>query len=288
MDNTEQSRNDFIKVRRNVRDSVFHAMIKEKKYLREIYLALHPEDVSVKEEDLCLIISDNIFIGEVIHDCCFTVRKERVIFIEVQSTPCRMMPYRMGCYWGNLIPKMHEEYDDRQYSPNGVEMPHTEFYMIYVGENASNVPNRIELREKNDFLNISIPVKTEYNTIGIIYEYCVFSHIYTDDMKAYGKDRVKVIRETLGECLEKGLLKEFLKEHEQEVRKIMSENNEYYFEKYLDSYGNDREEKGRVEGEAKGRAEEAKNAKVKIRNMLKKEGFSPSKIEEMLLEYSAI
>ncbi len=288
MDNTEQSRNDFIKVRRNVRDSVFHAMIKEKKYLREIYLALHPEDVSVKEEDLCLIISDNIFIGEVIHDCCFTVRKERVIFIEVQSTPCRMLPYRMGRYWGHLIPKMHKKYKDMQYSVNGVKMPQTEFYSIYVGENASNVPNRIELREKNDFLNISIPVKTEYNTVGIIYEYCVFSHIYTDDMKAYGKDRVKVIRETLGECLEKGLLKEFLKEHEQEVRKIMSENNEYYFEKYLDSYGNDREEKGRVEGEAKGRAEEAKNAKVKIRNMLKKEGFSPSKIEEMLLEYSAI
>ncbi len=64
--------------------------------------------------------------------------------------------------------------------------------------------------------------------------------------------------------------------------------DEYYFEKYLDSYGNDREEKGRVEGEAKGRAEEAENAKVKISNILKKKGFSPREIEETLLEYSAM
>ncbi len=63
----------------------------------------------------------------------------------------------------------------------------------------------------------------------------------------------------------------------------MTMTNEYYFEKYLDSYGNDREEKGRAEG----RAEEAKKAKVKLRNILKKKGFSPREIEESLLEYSA-
>ena len=267
---------NLLKIRRNIRDSVFHAMIKEKRFLRDVYLSLHPEDVSVKEEDLSIIESENIFIGGTIHDCCFSVRREKVIFIEVQSTPCRMLPYRMGRYWGNLIPQMHPEYEDKQYSPSGVEMPKTEFYTIYVGENASSVPNCIVLQEENRFLNISISVKTEYNSIGIIYEYCVFSHIYVCDMKTYGKDKENIIRETLRECLEKGL------EHGQEVRKIMSENNEYYFEKYLDSYGNDREEKGRVEG----KMEEARRAEARFKNILKEEGYSSERLNALLKKFS--
>ena len=195
-----------------------------------------------------------------------------MIFIEVQSTPCRMLPYRMGRYWGNLIPQMHPEYEDKQYSPSGVKMPKTEFYTIYVGENASSVPNCIVLQEENRFLNISISVKTEYNSIGIIYEYCVC------DMKTYGKDKENIIRETLRECLEKGLLREFLKERGQEVRKIMSENNEYYFEKYLDSYGNDREEKGRIE--------EARRAEARFKNILKEEGYSSERLNALLKKFS--
>lgn len=68
---------NLLKIRRNIRDSVFHAMIKEKRFLRDVYLSLHPEDVSVKEEDLSIIESENIFIGGTIHDCCFSVPGKR-------------------------------------------------------------------------------------------------------------------------------------------------------------------------------------------------------------------
>ena len=284
MDNAQMLRSKIIKTRRNIRDSVFKALMREGDNLRNIYLSLHPEDVAVKKEELCIIESEPVFIGGTIHDCCFTVRGEKVIFIEVQSTSCRMLPYRMGRYWGDSLVNLNPLYEERQYSTNGVDMPSVEFYTIYVGEKSDNVPQYLVFEngkgKERPYLYISIDVKTEYNTSGIIYEYCVFSRIYMENMKVYGDDKEKVIKETLRACLEMGILKEFLMKHEGEVRKIMSENNEYYFEKYLDGYGRDREEKGR--------AEEAAIAKDKFRSFLKNKGYSSSEIEEAVKEYNAM
>ena len=44
-----------IDLKREIKDSIFSALVKEKKWLREVYLSLYPEDTSVKEEDIKLI-----------------------------------------------------------------------------------------------------------------------------------------------------------------------------------------------------------------------------------------
>ncbi len=296
MSKTNSKIEKLIKVRRNIRDSVFNALIENKKFLRRVYLSLHSEDTAVTEDDLCLVHTESVFIGAVVHDCCFTVRNKTAIYIEVQSTPCAMLPYRMGRYWGNTLENLNEEYKDKQYSLKGVKMPDVEFYTLYVGKNAENVPNCIGLKSENGFLDISIWVKTEYNSIGIIKEYCVFSHIYADNVEMYKGDRESIVAETLRECLEKDLLNEFLMEKEEEVRKIMSEANEYEFKMYLNGVIKDSEAvgeargraEGKAEGEAKGRAEEAKNAEDKFKSILKEEGYSEDKLNELLKKFAAV
>lgn len=105
---------DPLIVRRNVLDSVFHQIVDKPKFLRLIYLSLYPMDTEVKEEDLKLVSSETVFLGGVIHDCCFTVRNEKAVYIEVQSTECKLLPERMICYWANTIKKINPEYRKKQ------------------------------------------------------------------------------------------------------------------------------------------------------------------------------
>ncbi len=73
-------------IRRNIRHSIFQDIIGKQKNLRRIYLSIHVEDGDIKEDDLRLIHSSPLIIKGEKYDCCFTIRNEKVIFFEVQST----------------------------------------------------------------------------------------------------------------------------------------------------------------------------------------------------------
>ena len=62
-----------INLKREIKDSIFSALIKEKKYLREVYLSLYPEDKTIKEEDIKLIKLENVFINGMYNDLSFRV-----------------------------------------------------------------------------------------------------------------------------------------------------------------------------------------------------------------------
>ncbi len=292
---------ELFRIRRNIRDSVFSKMVKSPKYLKRIYLSLHPEDSEVREEDLHLITSEPVFLGGVIQDCCFTVRRKKAIFIEVQSTPCSLLPERMICYWAHNIHKINPEYGKFQYSRNGTKMPEYEFWTIYVGEAAEKMTENLylggEKELKDGTLNISLKVKTEYNTIGYVNEYCVFSRIYRENLKKYRGNQLKVVKETLKEALEQEILKEFLEEHMEEVAEIMSAMDEYNFEMYLKGLTENAEnkgieigiERGRVEGLEegieRGRAVEKNNAASMFKTILEKNGLSQSEINQIIKSY---
>ena len=121
----------LLRPRRNIRDSVFKFIVKRTRYLREVYLSLYPDDAGIREDEIRLLTSENVFIGSVIHDCCFLVRNERLVFIEVQSTPCRLLPERMVRYYAQMIPRLSPDWDGRQYSACGLDLPFPEFWVIY-------------------------------------------------------------------------------------------------------------------------------------------------------------
>ncbi len=244
---------DYLKIRRNIRDSVFQSIITKPKYLREIYLSLYPEDKDIKEEDLKIIKTAPVFIGGAIHDCCFTVRDEKVIFIEVQSTLCRLLPERMLRYYTESITSINTGFEREQYSINGTRMLEPEFWVVHVGDNPSVVPEFYKKEPVEGKLYIPLRVKTEYNTDGLLYEYCLFSSIYRGNQKDEKMSKKEVVSHTLKRCIEEGIMKEFLMEHQGEVAEIMSETNEYYFQKYVEGRIEEASALGEARGEARGR-----------------------------------
>lgn len=283
-------------------------MVKDRRYLKRIYLSLHPEDSEIREEDLALIHGDPVFIGAAIEDCCFKVRDEKVIFIEVQSTLCRLLPERMLRYWAECIPMINPEYNEKQYSVYGTKMPECEFYSIYVGEKGESVPEYYFLGDHKEPMvgRIHIPIKvfTEYNSIGEVHEYCVFSHIYRDKMQGHKGRRKAIVRATLREALEMKVLGDFLDDHMEEVKKIMSETNEYYFTKYVEGVSKDAEKRGEIRGEIRGEKRGLEIGEIrgeirgenkekmaslnKIEALMKKRGVPETEIKDFLNEYRMI
>ena len=69
-ENTDLLKNSSEKsiVKRNIKDCVFTDLFSNKKYLRELYLSLHPEDSQVTEDDLTDITIENVLVNNLYND----------------------------------------------------------------------------------------------------------------------------------------------------------------------------------------------------------------------------
>ena len=59
-------------VKHTVKDSVFTSLLKEKRYLIQLYWALHPEDTKITEDDL-KDVTGNVLVDDIYNDLGFTV-----------------------------------------------------------------------------------------------------------------------------------------------------------------------------------------------------------------------
>ena len=55
-------------MKRTIKDSVFTNLFQDKKYLLQLYKALHPEDIGVTENDLSNITIKNILTDSISND----------------------------------------------------------------------------------------------------------------------------------------------------------------------------------------------------------------------------
>lgn len=75
-----------IKPKRKIKDSVFTNLFRDKKYLLQLYQALHPEDYGVTEENLADITLNHVLVGADYNDLGFSVRGRLIVLVESQST----------------------------------------------------------------------------------------------------------------------------------------------------------------------------------------------------------
>jgi len=73
-------------VKHTVKDSVFTNLFKEKKYLVQLYQALHPEDKEVTEDKLTDVTIENVLTDNIYNDLGFMVGNRLLILVEAQST----------------------------------------------------------------------------------------------------------------------------------------------------------------------------------------------------------
>lgn len=211
-------------MKRTIKDSVFTDLFQNKKYLLQLYKALHPED-DVTEDDLTDVTIRNVLTDDIYNDLGFVVEDRLMIFVEAQSSVWTVNIIIRALMY--LVQTWHDYFErTRQnlYKSKKVQMPMPEIYVLYTGERKTR-PSEISLSQ--DFFDgkecgIDVRVKMIYDGKegDIINQYVLFTKICNEQMKKHGRTRKAVI-EAIRICKDGNVLREYLSNRESEVVDIM-------------------------------------------------------------------
>ena len=74
------------KPKRKIKDSVFTNLFQDKKYLLQLYRALHPEDRNVTEDAIADVTIKHVLVDADYNDLGFSVGNRLIVLVESQST----------------------------------------------------------------------------------------------------------------------------------------------------------------------------------------------------------
>lgn len=239
-------------VKHTVKDSVFTSLFKEKRYLIQLYRALHPEDTKTTEDDLKDVTVSNVLVDDIYNDLGFTVGTTLLLMIEVQSTWTVNIIFRALMYLVQTYREYFRKTKQNLYKSRKLKMPKPEIYVIYVGDRKTK-PKEISLSEEffeGKDICIDVRVKMIYDGKNgdIINQYVVFTRVCNEQVAIHGRTR-EAVQEAIRICKERNVLKEYLSSREKEVVDMLMEL--YDEQEVLRSY---------VESERYEAAEEAENA----------------------------
>ena len=210
--------------KRKIKDSVFTDLFRDKKYLIQLYRALHSEDKVVTENDIADVTLKHVLVDADYNDLGFSVGSRLMVLVESQSTWTLNIVIRALMY---LVQTYHDYFkrtNQNLYGSKKDNMPKPELYLIYTGDR-KNVPVCISL-SKDFFSGAKISIDAEIKVLhrenekDIIGQYIIFSRVYTEQRKKYGNIR-QAVEETIRICKDRNVLKEYLESREQEVINIM-------------------------------------------------------------------
>ncbi len=208
-----------------IKDSVFSDLFKMKKYLLQLYKALHPEDTAATEDELADITIRNVLTDNLYNDLGFSLGEKIFILVEAQSVWTLNIIIRALLYLTQTYHDYFERTNQNLYKSKKVKMPKPELYVVYVGDQ-KNVPDTITLSKEFfggvDGIAIDVKVKVicESDTDSIINQYIIFSKVYDEQRTKYGRTK-KAITETIRICKDRNVLREYLEDREKEVISIM-------------------------------------------------------------------
>jgi len=210
--------------KRKIKDSVFTNLFQDKKYLLQLYQALHPEDSDVTEDEIEDVTIRHVLVDADYNDLGFSVGNRLMVLVESQSTWTSNIIIRTLMY---LIQTYHDYFkrtNQNLYGSKKVNMPKPELYMIFTGDR-KNIPDTISLSKEffgGEEIAIDAEVKVLYqeNEKDIIGQYIIFCKVYNEQRKLYGNTK-QAVTETIHICKNRNVLKEYLESREQEVVDIM-------------------------------------------------------------------
>ena len=210
--------------KRKIRDSVFTNLFQEKKYLLQLYKALHPEDGEATEDEIADITLKHVLVDADYNDLGFSVGDRLMVLVESQSTWTMNIIIRALMYLMQTYHDYFKRTNQNLYGSKKVKMPKPELYVIFTGERKT-IPDIISLSK--DFFNgtrisIDAEIKVLYqeNERDIIGQYIIFCKVYQEQRKCYGNTR-EAVTETIRICKDRNVLKEYLESREKEVVDIM-------------------------------------------------------------------
>ena len=239
LEDSAKQQNNFLDIPPNVtdevakhkiKDSVFTNLFKDRKYLFQLYKALHPEDTNATEEQLTYVTIENILINGLYNDLGFMVGNRLVILTEAQSTWSVNIIIRVLLYLAQTYHDYLAQTKQPLYTSKQVQIPEPELYVIYTGDRQER-PAEISL-SKEFFCGkecaVDVKVKMIYDgTVSeetgegdIINQYVIFTKVCNEQVKLHGRTK-KAILETIRICKDRNVLREYLESREKEVVDIM-------------------------------------------------------------------
>lgn len=221
MEKEDTVRDNFVKY--TVKDSVFSDIFSMKKYLLQLYQALHPEDRETGEEDLKNITIKNILTNGLYNDLGFQVGERVIILVESQSSWTMNIIVRALLY----LAQTYQDYLDAEgqdlYGSRNVSLPKPELYVIYTGDRKDR-PKYISLSDEffdgqESALEVKVRMLYGDNGDDIVGQYVTFTKVYSEQRKLYGRTK-EAILETIHICKDKDVLKEYLESRESEVKAL--------------------------------------------------------------------
>ena len=220
-----------VKARRNYKDSIFRKLFNNKAAIIDLYNALsgsdYPPDTYVK-----IVTLDNVIFGDRKNDLAFMIENRFIILIEMQSTVNPNMPLRFLVYIAKEFEKLF--FSQQIYSSTLVKIPTPEIYVFYDG--AKDIPLESELKLSDAFIAKCDKLYLELNVrvINVNYEkgaellekcrllsdYSQLVHIAKMNYQRT-HDLDTAVSEAVTECMEKDILRSFLKENGGEIMSFL-------------------------------------------------------------------
>lgn len=222
-DTNDKQQTDGIVAKRNIKDCVFTNMFGDKKYLIQMYKALHPEDAETTADDLDIVTLENVLVNDLYNNLGFTVGERLICLVEAQSTWTMNILIRVILYYAKTLKEYIDEKSIDLYTTRKASVPKPEFYVVYTGERKTK-PKTINLADEffeGKETGIDVTVNMLYGeTDDIIGEYVTFTKVYNEQCKIHGRTE-QAVRETIRICKDKNVLKEYLESREKEVIDMM-------------------------------------------------------------------
>ena len=271
-----------------IKDSVFTNLFQDKKYLLQLYKALHPEDTDITEDKLTDVTIKNVLTDNIYNDLGFMVDNRLMILVEAQSTWTMNIIIRALLY---LVQTYHDYFEHTKqslYMSKKVHMPKPELYVIYTG-NKKSKPTEISLSEEffggeNCCIDVKVKMIYDGKDGDIINQYVVFTKVCNEQIAIYGRTK-RAVLEAIRICKDKNVLKEYLESKEKEVVDIMmvlydeQEVMRSYIESEIYEATQKATKKAMQEGRQEGRQEGIQEGKIETaKRLLKMEKFSLEEI----------
>ena len=230
-DTTTELEQTPVKARRNYKDSIFRKLFNNKAAIIDLYNALsgsdYPPDTYVK-----IVTLDNVIFGDRKNDLAFMIENRFIILIEMQSTVNPNMPLRFLVYIAKEFEKLF--FSQQIYSSTLVSIPTPEIYVFYDG--AKDIPLESELKLSDAFiakcdklyleLNVRV-INVNYEKGAALLEKCRLLSDYSQLVHIakmnYQRthDLDTAVSEAVTECMEKDILRNFLKENGGEIMSFL-------------------------------------------------------------------
>ncbi len=264
-----------LKANRQYKDRVFRMIFNSREKLLELYNAMNGTDYE-NAEDLEIVTLENAIYLSMRNDLAYVFHDELFLY-EQQSSKNGNMPLRCLFYVSDSYSRMVK--NENLYGSRQIKIPAPTFVVFYNGR--GNVEEgELLLSEaytrKTETPNLELRVKIRNINLGNSKEICEKSRtmreymIFVDKVRRYSENQPleAAIEQTVDECIQEDVLRDFLLTHKAEVKKMcLYEYDEERQRKW------DREE-GRKEGREEGRMETAAR-------MLEKEKYTDDEIAEI-------